>query len=433
MKGKPAFPWIMASILLLLTTACETVPDSQPVAADPAPPPATVEPAVPARMDSPNLTQAIRSLAADVFTYITADINRTGDKDKKEPSEPAVVILDYFTNADSGEPLRMTQRIIELFRKEAESAATAFEVAPLTSKSLSRADYTVGGKVQSIGTSKDGECRNVVIRADIFHVETHRRSSVIEKTAAGTNIDLTPVSAFHGSPVFDGMMSSTRKKAFLQPKKTYGDSSEKLHAMETRALFNEALNAYEDGDYETARELYRRLEKRWDGKTLSTYSGLFLTHRKLGNKEAADVAFGKIVELCVSNYRKLPIHFHFKVNSVDFWEDEELRERYYLWLRHLGRQFADPDSPCMKIVGHCSPTGPEHWNKVLSLHRAKRIQDILAMENLDIRGKTQTIGKGAKEAIVGSGTDDIRDLPDRRVELIIVDCEGVKADHPFLD
>jgi hypothetical protein len=36
--------------------------------------------------------------------------------------------------------------------------------------------------------------------------------------------------------------------------------------------------------------------------------------------------------------------------------------------------------------------------------------------------KSRAIGKGFEENLVGSGTDDLRDAIDRRVEFVVIDC-----------
>jgi outer membrane protein OmpA-like peptidoglycan-associated protein len=56
------------------------------------------------------------------------------------------------------------------------------------------------------------------------------------------------------------------------------------------------------------------------------------------------------------------------------------------------------------------------------LERAKSIQKQLRKTFPEVFQRSQVIGKGFSENIVGTGSDDERDALDRRVELSIIDC-----------
>jgi len=77
---------------------------------------------------------------------------------------------------------------------------------------------------------------------------------------------------------------------------------------------------------------------------------------------------------------------------------------------------------CTKIAGHSSLSGSEKYNEDLSLKRAQQILQLLQLHFPAINKRASAVGKGFKETIVGSGTDDSRDVVDRRVEFVIVNC-----------
>ncbi|MCM0788693.1 OmpA family protein, partial [Klebsiella pneumoniae] len=77
---------------------------------------------------------------------------------------------------------------------------------------------------------------------------------------------------------------------------------------------------------------------------------------------------------------------------------------------------------CMVIVGHTSRTGSEQTNDVLSLQRALYIQQRLAAESPALAQRTKASGKGWRENLVGSGTDNAVDALDRRVEFRVEPC-----------
>jgi outer membrane protein OmpA-like peptidoglycan-associated protein len=76
----------------------------------------------------------------------------------------------------------------------------------------------------------------------------------------------------------------------------------------------------------------------------------------------------------------------------------------------------------VEIVGHTSRTGSERANDALSLQRAAYIKQRLDSASPGLDSKTKASGKGFRENIVGSGTDDVRDALDRRVEFKIAPC-----------
>ncbi|HET9764060.1 MAG TPA: OmpA family protein, partial [Casimicrobiaceae bacterium] len=77
---------------------------------------------------------------------------------------------------------------------------------------------------------------------------------------------------------------------------------------------------------------------------------------------------------------------------------------------------------CLTIVGHTSKTGSEQFNDRLSLQRAVAIQHRIEALAPETAGRLQAVGMGFRENLVGSGTDDLRDALDRRVEFKVRAC-----------
>ena len=76
----------------------------------------------------------------------------------------------------------------------------------------------------------------------------------------------------------------------------------------------------------------------------------------------------------------------------------------------------------MEISGHASRSGKAEYNKKLSERRAQKIRKRLQEVSPAIAKKTVAVGRGFEENIVGTGSDDIRDAIDRRVEFKVLDC-----------
>ena len=86
----------------------------------------------------------------------------------------------------------------------------------------------------------------------------------------------------------------------------------------------------------------------------------------------------------------------------------------------MGKYFQE-SGHCLQIVGHCSRSGTETYNRNLSLERAIRIQKLLKPWFPDVMIHTGTVGRGFSQTIKDTGTDDERDAIDRRVEFVITD------------
>ena len=92
-----------------------------------------------------------------------------------------------------------------------------------------------------------------------------------------------------------------------------------------------------------------------------------------------------------------------------------------MWLHEIAKASADA-RVCMDIIGHTSHTGPVAYNETLSMQRARYIRQRLIGESTVLSERTTPSGRGFRENIIGSGTDDAVDALDRRVEFKIVDC-----------
>jgi outer membrane protein OmpA-like peptidoglycan-associated protein len=76
----------------------------------------------------------------------------------------------------------------------------------------------------------------------------------------------------------------------------------------------------------------------------------------------------------------------------------------------------------VRVVGHTSRTGSVRGNEILSRQRAEAVRRMLERDNRALATKLSATGVGSREALVGLGTDDVRDALDRRVEFRVVDC-----------
>jgi outer membrane protein OmpA-like peptidoglycan-associated protein len=99
----------------------------------------------------------------------------------------------------------------------------------------------------------------------------------------------------------------------------------------------------------------------------------------------------------------------------------DLSTQYQLWLSSLAQEAGNVPA-CVKIVGHTSRTGSASANEKLSLRRAEAVAKLLEDRNRSLSTRLTVGGAGSREALVGLGTDDVRDALDRRVEFRVIDC-----------
>jgi outer membrane protein OmpA-like peptidoglycan-associated protein len=186
------------------------------------------------------------------------------------------------------------------------------------------------------------------------------------------------------------------------------------------ALISEGSNRYEAGNYDEALRYYEAAAARPEGQQLRVLNGLYLANTQLGRTDEAEKAFAKIVALGLAT-NSLSVKFLFRPGSLDFLADPKVSGPYNTWLRLVAREVAASKS-CLTIIGHTSHTGAEQFNDRLSLQRAVTIQRRIEAQAPETAGRLTSVGMGFRENLVGSGTDDLRDALDRRVEFKVRNC-----------
>ncbi len=193
----------------------------------------------------------------------------------------------------------------------------------------------------------------------------------------------------------------------------------------TTALLTEASNAYDNGDYSLALGLFAKAAGRDDGMVMKTFTGLYQSLLKLHRPDEAEEIFGKLAALGIRS-GNLSIKFLFIVNDTNFFGDSEELSEYGIWIRQIAKEMIAANV-CVEISGHASNSGKAEYNKKLSYKRASTIQKKLQVIAPEIAARTAVVGRGVEENIIGTGTDDIRDAIDRRVEFKLLDCSKMSA------
>jgi outer membrane protein OmpA-like peptidoglycan-associated protein len=375
-----------------------------PAAAAPPPPPTPIP-----------FNDALLKAANDLFSKA----NLSGAPDK------VTLVIDPLIDGVSGAQSKATHleeaRITELVK----STYPRFQVARFSSEAVAKAPVVLIGTFTAVnnagvaGGAKDAY-RICLALADM------KTKTIISKGVARAlpeGIDPTPAAFFNDSPVFAKDASTDSYVKTCQGTKV-GDNVDQSYAdrIVVASLVNDGIQAYDDGRYRDALDVYQSALKTPGGEQLRVLNGIYLANYKLHRTKPAMEAFSKVVDYGL-NGDKLAVKFLFKPGSTQFINDRSVRAPYDTWIEKIAERTAAKQG-CLEVVGHTSATGLPAVNDRLSGLRADYIKDRLEDEQRSLRGRLVSTGKGSREMIVGTGKDDASDALDRRVEFKTVQCAG---------
>jgi outer membrane protein OmpA-like peptidoglycan-associated protein len=393
---------ILSSGLLGVAAHAQTGAPPPPAAAAPPPPPTPVA-----------FEAALLKAANDLFAKAKLD---------GAPDKVTLVIdplIDGVTGAQSNATHLEEKRVVDLVK----SSYPRFQVARFSSESVAKSPVVLIGTFTAInnagtpGGDRDAY-RICLALADL------KSKTIISKGVARAlpeGIDPTPVAFFADSPVFAKDASTDAYIKSCQGTKV-GDNIDQAYAdrILVASLVNDGIEAYDDGRYRDALDVYQAALKTPGGEQLRVLNGIYLANYKLRRTKPAIEAFGKVVDYGLKGDR-LAVKFLFKPGSTQFYTDRNVRAPYDAWLEKIAERTA-AQKACLEVVGHTSATGLPALNDRLSGLRADYIMGRLEDEEHSLRGRLIATGKGSREMIVGTGRDDASDALDRRVEFKVAKC-----------
>ena len=392
---------IMTATLLAATTGCGTAPPSQVTAGD-----LRFEPAVNAAAD--NLF--VQARARSPMLEISGKLARHG------------LVIDPSLEARTGQQTAMTLRMDELIRARIVSGAPEFELLHFGDAGLPKAQYLLTSSVTRIDAAPGGSTASARWKINVALVDLRNGTVLAQSsaTASDEGVDVSPTAFYRDSPVLvlDGAI-----KGYVRTSETAaGQPADRAYiaGVGTAAKLQEATDAYNKAKYADALKQYQAAQSMAAGKQIRTYDGIYLSSTRLDRPIDAEAAFGKLVAAGVAD-KSLSVKLLFNPGGTTFWPDPQISGPYPMWLRQVA-SVASTSAICMDLVGHTSLTGSAAFNDRLSLQRAGYVKDRLESETPVLRGRLTAHGKGSAEPLVGTGTDDIRDALDRRVEFKIIDC-----------
>ena len=339
-------------------------------------------------------------------------------------NESRVLVIDPLIDANTGAQTVSTVKMGEQLESIAKSSNAKWSVKALTRDSLAQKPLLLIGTLTPVTVERSIDAVPNAFRVWLTLIDL-RSGKVIAKQIDRATVDSVnpePLKYYQDSPTWHKDKTVLGYINSCQINTKIGDSADPdyLARLPAAAVVNEAILAYDGGKVPLANKLYKEAEPLADTGDLRVLNGLYITSWQLGQREAARDAFGKLVESGLE-LKRLPLKLLFQPGNTQFNAIGDLPQQYQMWIASLAQR-AGRTASCVRVVGHTSRTGSARGNETLSRQRAEAVQRMLERDNRALTAKLSAAGVGSREALVGLGTDDVRDALDRRVEFRVVDC-----------
>jgi len=338
--------------------------------------------------------------------------------------EPRLMVIDPLIDANTGGQTISTAKMGDDLEALAKKDFRSYAVSPLTRNTLATKPLLLIGTLTPVNVERSIDKQPDAFRVWLTLIDL-RTGKVVAKALDRATVDSVnpePLPFYRDSPTWHKDATIMGYINSCQVNTKIGDPAdpEYLARLPAAAVINEAILAYDDGKVPVANRLYKEAQPIADPGDLRVLNGLYITNWQLGKKDEARDAFGKLVTSGLE-LKRLPMKLLFQPGRTTFVTSGDLPAQYSIWLASLAEQ-AGRTPACVRVVGHTSRTGSAAANERLSRQRAEVVQKMLEKDNRTLSSKLSAAGVGSKEALVGLGTDDVRDAIDRRVEFRVVDC-----------
>ena len=166
-----------------------------------------------------------------------------------------------------------------------------------------------------------------------------------------------------------------------------------------------------------AYEAAARLTGSEQGRALAA---IYLCLSELQRVKAAEAAFGRYLERGMAQ-GLVPLRLLFEPGRIDYLKDARISGSYPMWLRELARLLGQRQD-CLMLTGHAGPSATEQAAPELGLQRAQVVQGQLEAIAPGLAGRIAAESAVGSTAPIGTGSDDLRDALDRRVEFRLRTC-----------
>jgi outer membrane protein OmpA-like peptidoglycan-associated protein len=398
-----------AALTALLAAACAAAPTTERAAVAP-----------PQPREALPLDEAVAVLAEQAF----------GEFQRGAGGVRRALVIDPLIDRATGQETDATRSVAARLETLVRERYPALEVRPFAVAELDAQPLILLGAITSVAapasfTNAPGSSGTYRLWAVLGDLRTGLVLSHPNVWVRGESVDATPVRFFRDSPAWtaDPMTAAYIRTCARNP----GEPMDPvyLRGLRAQAAAAEATEAYEAGRYAAALDLFRAAAEAPGGQQQRVLNGLYLTTWALGRRDAAEEAFAQLVDFGLAQDR-LAVKLLFRAGTTEFVRDPGVSAPYPMWLRQIADR-TDRRAACLRVAGHSSATGAPAANDRLSLARAERVRVRLVAERPTLRPRSRAEGRGSREVIVGTGTDDMRDALDRRVEFAPLPCGGLTA------
>ncbi len=400
------------------TPATDSAPEGQKPAEATAPAPTVVAAAAPVAAAAAPIValphqEAVLMAARDLFAKAQLPANQTFN-----------VVIDPLVDGSTGLQSLATSAVEKQVLGLLKSDFPRFQVKPLNSANIAAAPLVFIGTFTPINLQGKGAGERDAYRV-CFALADLKTGKIVSKGFARSQtagVDPTPLPYFQDAPLWvndkivEGYIKTCQGTKAGDP--INPDYLDKVAAM---AGIDEAVRSYNDKKYQESLALFNSLLRSPAGDQPRVHTGVYLSNLKLGRREPAMQAFGKITKQGL-DAKRLAVKFNFQPGGASFAKDNAPYDR---WLKELAGQstlaLKDPKT-CFEVAGHTSRGGSEPMNERVTLQRAEYVKQRLVAEKKELASRISTKGYGSAAALVATGKEDSSDALDRRIEMVAKAC-----------
>jgi outer membrane protein OmpA-like peptidoglycan-associated protein len=366
--------------------------------------------------------QGVKVLAANLADQLERsgignELNKVAINTQTKRKLLKKIVIDPFIDVESGYPVKVNGKIKDIVTREIN---TRFEITgEMEPDNLEVSEYVLNGMVTL--EKKNGEQGSAYkVNAAVFEKLTGK---VLASASMRLNgFDTTPMDIYKDSPVY--LKGKSYEQYLSSVKKMPDETVEQdyQNRLMIKAMLVKGDLLYEQREFKKSLSYYNQAAGSQTGQPMEVLNGQYTNHARQGQWGEAEEVYGKLAKASVAETNEITSKITFGPNSRQPVENKAAQ--YNIYIKQISNLIASVPGCKVEIIGHCSKTGAEEYNDKLSMQRAQWIQKKMASHAPAIMKKTKTIGRGFRENIVGTGSDDITDEIDRRVEFKFIQCAG---------
>jgi len=337
--------------------------------------------------------------------------------------EARPIVIDPLIDARTGAQTTSTVNMGQQLESMVKARHAYWRLQPLTRRVLDEKPLLlIGTLTPTVRDNTEAPPEAFRVWLTVIDLRSGRVVAKQQDLSTVESVNPTPLRFYSDSPTWhkDRSVQGYINSCIATTKIGDPANSEYLARLPAAALINEAVIAYGNEQWQEANRLYAEASSSADPGDLRVLNGLYLTNWKLGWPDKARANFGQLVSASLE-LEVLPMKFLFKTGSAEFDNSTGMEPQYAMWIGVLSQEIGKARS-CIQVQGHTSRTGSASANNTLSRRRAEVMERLLERDNRSLGTRLSVKGFGSSRALVGIGTDDLRDALDRRVEFRVVGC-----------